>query len=387
MFEILQLNEISNKIYTVFDNNYNVVKESSAPDAIIVRSYNMHEYEINDGLLAVARAGAGVNNIPIPQLSERGVVVFNTPGANANAVKELTICGLLLASRGIVSGIYWENTLVGKGAEVPKLVEKGKSKFGGVEIAGKTLGVIGLGAIGVKVANAANALDMKVIGFDPYISCEQKSLLNPAIELTGFEEILKKSDYITLHIPLSESTRELVNFSTISKMKDGVILLNMSRAELVNIKDLKDALAQGKIRNYVVDFPTDDSLNVPGIIALPHLGASTEEAEENCAVMAAEQLKNYLENGNIKNSVNFPAITVARTAPYRMTVTYKTCGCVIDKIKSLLDGTDYTLNYAEKKDIGYAIIDSEKNLSDSGEEQSVMEAVSEIENVVSIRII
>ena len=303
MYEILKLNSISKKIYDVLDDSYHVADDIEAPDAVLVRSANMAEFDIKDNLLAVARAGAGVNNIPLPRMTEKGVVVFNTPGANANAVKELVLCGMLLASRDVIGGIRWANGLAGNGDAVPKMVEKGKSQFGGHEILGKTLGVIGLGAIGAKIAIAAHALGMEVIGYDPFLSDTVKTLLNGVATFAdSAETVIASADFLTLHVPLLDSTRAMINRDSIATMKDGAVILNMSRAELVNVPDLKEALASGKVARYVVDFPTEDVLNTEHIIAIPHLGASTEEAEDNCAVMAAAQLKDYLENGNIRNS-------------------------------------------------------------------------------------
>lgn len=385
MFEILKLNEISPKIYKVFDANYSVSDTCQNPDAILVRSANMLTYEPQSSLLAVARAGAGVNNIPIPVMSEKGVVVFNTPGANANAVKELTLCALFLTSRGIVNGINWASGLAGKGAEVAKTVEKGKGQFGGCEIEGKTLAVIGLGAIGVKVANAALGLGMDVIGYDPYITEEHKKNLFPGVKLvSAIDEAMSVSDYVTLHIPFLESTKELMNANMIARMKDGAILINMSRGELVNVADVKSALISGKMKCYAVDFPTDETLNVPAIIAIPHLGASTEEAEDNCAVMAAAQIKDYLENGNIKNSVNFPTLVAERKGKNRVTVAYNTGKGVIAKITALTAGVAAFSQYAERKDIGYMVIDTDTALAD---DEKFIENVSEIEDITLIRFI
>lgn len=387
MFEILKLNEISEKIYNVLDGKYNVSKDIESPDAILVRSFQMADYPINDNLLAIGRAGAGVNNIPLPRMTEAGVVVFNTPGANANAVKELAICAMLLASRDIVSGISWQSTLVGKGSEVPKLVEKGKGQFGGIEIAGKTLGVIGLGAIGLKVANAAVALEMRVEGSDPYLTEENKAKLDRSVSIMSMEEVLSQADFVTLHIPYTEATKNMINASVIQKMKTGAVLINLSRGELVNNEDIKAALESGKIRRYVVDFPTEDIIGVPKIISIPHLGASTEEAEDNCAVMAAAQIKDYLENGNIKNSVNFPNLAIGRRSANRLTVAYNTGRGVIEKLTAQLGNTDYTLNFAERKDVGYAIIDSNAPLCDGGEADSMVEQISELEDIINIRIL
>jgi D-3-phosphoglycerate dehydrogenase len=387
MFEILALNEISDKIFSVFDANYKVAKDIPAPDAVLVRSAPMAEFPINDNLLAVARAGAGVNNIPLPRMTEAGVVVFNTPGANANAVKELAICAMLLASRDIVRGISWQSTLLGKGDEVPKLVEKGKAQFGGIEIAGKTLGVVGLGAIGVRVANAAVALEMSVIGYDPYLSAENKNKLDRSVSVSSLEDVLAKSDFVTLHLPYTESTKYLFNSGTIAKMKTGAVLINLSRGELVNNNDIKEALSSGKIRRYVVDFPTEDIIGVPKIICIPHLGASTEEAEDNCAVMAAAELKEYLENGNIRNSVNFPSLHIGKRSAHRLTVAYNTGKGVVEKLTALLADLPHTFNFAEKKDVGYAIIDTDVPLADGGEADSIMEKISKLEDILSIRIL
>lgn len=307
--DILTLNKISKIGLKEFDSNYNILEECENPDGIIVRSASMHEYNFNNKTLAVARAGAGVNNIPVADCAGKGVVVFNTPGANANAVKELVICGLMVSSRKVMASYDWCKGLKGEGENVGKLVEKGKSQFAGPEISGKTLGLIGLGAIGRLVADSAIALGMKVIGFDAFLSDEAKALLNSQVELVGsVEEIYENSDYISLHIPATADTKGSINESTILKMKDGVRILNFARGELVNSVDLLKALESGKVACYVTDFPTDDVIGVENVVALPHLGASTPESEENCAFMAAVQMKEFLEKGNIKNSVNFPNV-------------------------------------------------------------------------------
>ena len=378
MFDILTLNSISKKIYTVLDDNYQVTNDCASPDGILVRSFQMADYEIGDNLLAVARAGAGVNNIPIPRMTEKGIVVFNTPGANANAVKELVLCGILLASRDVLGGIAWASTLTG--ADVPKQVEKGKSKFAGNEIDGKTIGIVGLGAIGIKVANACYALGMKIVGYDPFLTEANKALLNCDIEIVDtLDELYPKADFITLHVPLLDSTRGMINADTIAKLPDGAVVLNMARGELVNVQDVKDALASGKLKGYVVDFPSEDCLNTKGIIAIPHLGASTEEAEDNCAVMASAQLKNYLEDGNIVNSVNFPALSIERTTEVRIAVTYNAGTSALDAIKAL--AKDAKFNYAEKKSVGYALIDVDAC------DEALIEKLSDLDEVVSIRIL
>lgn len=309
--DILTLNKISKIGLKEFDSSYNISEECENPQGIIVRSASMHEYEFSEETLAVARAGAGVNNIPVAACAGKGVVVFNTPGANANAVKELVICGLMVSSRKVMAAYDWCKGLKGEGENVGKLVEKGKSQFAGPEISGKTLGLIGLGAIGRLVAESAIALGVKVIGFDAFLSDEAKALLNSQVELAGsVEDIYENADYISLHIPATAETKGSINENTIAKMKDGVRILNFARGELVNSKDLLKALESGKVSCYVTDFPTDDVIGAENVVALPHLGASTPESEENCAYMAAVQMKEFLEKGNIKNSVNFPNVSL-----------------------------------------------------------------------------
>lgn len=309
--DILTLNKISKIGLKEFDSSYNILEECENPDGIIVRSASMHEYNFSEKTLAVARAGAGVNNIPVADCAGKGVVVFNTPGANANAVKELVVCGLMVSSRKVMAAYDWCKGLKGEGENVGKLVEKGKSQFAGPEIMGKTLGLVGLGAIGRLVADAAISLGMKVVGFDAFLSDEAKALLNSQVELVNsIDDIYENADYISLHIPATAETKGSINESTITKMKDGVRILNFARGELVNSTDLLKALESGKVASYVTDFPTDDVIGVENVVALPHLGASTPESEENCAYMAAVQMKEFLEKGNIKNSVNFPNVSV-----------------------------------------------------------------------------
>ncbi|MBO4733628.1 MAG: 3-phosphoglycerate dehydrogenase, partial [Clostridia bacterium] len=299
MYKIKTYNKISKTGLAAFDDKYTVGDEVENADGAIVRSAALHEVEFPASLKAIARAGAGTNNIPIDRCSEQGIVVFNTPGANANAVKELVIAGMLISSRRVIPAIEWAKTLKGQGEEVGKLVEKGKSAFGGPELKGKTLGVIGLGAIGVLVANAANHLGMTVYGYDPYLSVNSAwNLTHNAVHIYDINEIFRKCDYITIHVPLVDSTKNMINKDTISLMKDGVRILNFARAGLVNSADIKAALESGKVAAYVTDFPTDDVLCVDGVIAIPHLGASTPESEDNCASMAAKELIDYIENGN-----------------------------------------------------------------------------------------
>ena len=319
MKNILKLKEISPIINDVFPAEYNLTKECAAPDGIMLRSFNMHEYDLPENLLGIARAGAGVNNIPIDKCTQKGIVVFNTPGANANAVKELVISAMFLGSRKIVDGSEWVKTLKGK-EDVAKLVEKGKSSFVGPEIMGKKLGVIGLGAIGTMVANAAIELGMDVLGYDPYISVDHAWKLSRGVKrITELTELIKESDYITLHVPLTSSNKYMFDEELFGKMKQGCVLINCSRGELVNNEQLIKNVQSGKIARYITDFPCDELIGVDNVICVPHLGASTPEAEDNCALMAAQQLYDYLENGNIKNSVNFPACQQNRSGASRIT--------------------------------------------------------------------
>ena len=383
MFDILTLNAISDKIYTVLNSDYSVSSDTKSPDAILVRSFKMDEYEINDNLLAVARAGAGVNNIPIPKMTEKGICVFNTPGANANAVKELVICGMLLSARDIVGGNAWANTLE---CDVAKQVEKGKKAFGGTEISGKTLGIIGLGAIGRKVAVAAAALGMKIAGYDPFLSPAAAKELPEGTEIVSSpEDIYPLADYITLHVPLTDATRQMINADSVAKMRDGVVILNMARGELVNVADVKAAIASKKIRKYVVDFPTEESVGVDGILAIPHLGASTEEAEDNCAIMAAAQLKDYLENGNVVNSVNFPRLVKEREYPERFTLVGNASKDVDKALEKILDGTAHSVSYAEKGSVCYAIIDVDADICAG--ENSILDKLSDMDDVISVRLL
>lgn len=319
MKNILKLNKISSAADESLPG-YNLTGECADPDGILVRSYDMADYDIGDGLLAVGRCGAGVNNIPLDKMAKRGVVVFNTPGENANAVKELVICGLLLASRDILGAARWVNSLE---TDVVSTAEKGKAKFAGGEILGKTLGVIGLGAVGFSVANACASLGMKVAGYDPYLSDAGRNKLDKAIKIVSLEEIFKNSDYITMHVPLNDSTRNIINSDNLKVMKDGVKILNFSRSGLVDVPALKAAIKSGKVKKYVVDFPDGEVINSENIIVFPHLGASTAEAEDNCARAAAVRLRDYIENGNIKNSVNFPDIRKEFTGKVRTCVLFK----------------------------------------------------------------
>ncbi len=361
--------KLMNKIAPVgigqFDpNGYAISADMDAADAIMVRSAVMHEYPMNPELKAIARCGAGVNNIPVDCCAEEGIVVFNTPGANANGVKELTIAALLLASRNIVGGVNWANTLT---ENVAKSVEAGKSAYAGCEIEGKTLGVIGLGAIGGMVANAAKALGMNVIGCDPYITIEAAWHLSRSIQKAAtYEEVFQKADYITLHVPATKETKNMINAGSIAMMKNGVRIINLSRADLVCAADLKAALEDGSVAAYVTDFPTEEVINTPGIVAIPHLGASTVESEDNCAVMAAHELIDYLENGNIANSVNYPSVSMPRTADHRLVILHKNIPNMISVISSTLAKENINIeNMANRSKGDYActLIDTANEVS------------------------
>lgn len=366
MNNILKLNEISPLINDILTDNYNVTDNCEDPKGIILRSYKMHDYAINKSLLAVARAGAGVNNIPIDKMTEAGVAVFNTPGANANAVKELVICAMLLSSRKINESINWTQSL-NPADDVPALVEKGKKAFIGPEIYGKKLGVIGLGAIGRMVANAAVDLGMQVYGYDPYISVDAAwSLSSNVKHVKDIKQIFSESDYITLHVPLTNDTRNVINAESISMMKNSVKIINCSRGELVNNADIIDACELGRVAKYVTDFPNSDLIGKKNIITLPHLGASTPEAEDNCAVMAAKELKDYIENGNVVNSVNFPCISAPRTGKSRITILHKNVSNMISQaIKEVKNINISSLVNNSKGDIAYMIIDVDEELDPS----------------------
>ena len=379
--------QLLNKIAAVglkeLGTGYNVGDAVANPDGIMVRSAVMHEMEFGSELKAIARAGAGVNNIPIDRCSDAGIVVFNTPGANANGVKELAICALLLAARDVVGGIKWANGLMGT-ADVAKQVEKGKSQFAGTELAGKTLGVIGLGAIGGLIANAAVALGMKVIGCDPFLSVEGAwNLDHRVVRAATYDEIYEKSDYITLHVPSTKDTKNMICTVSIAKMKAGVKLINLARADLVNAADLKTALADGKISTYVTDFPTEDVLGLDHVVAIPHLGASTEESEDNCAVMAALELDDYLKNGNIKNSVNYPNVAMPRSGAARICVLHKNAPAILTQITAALaDVNIENLTNKSKGDNAYTVLDVASAPSDAA-----IANITAVDGVVRVRVI
>lgn len=384
MYNILTLNKISKTGLSNFDaEKYSCADDFSAPDAVIVRSASMHDMEIPESVLAIARAGAGYNNIPVDSCTEKGICVFNTPGANANAVKELVICGLLLASRRIAPAIDWCKTLKGED-EISKKIEKGKSNFAGPEIMGKTLGVIGLGAIGIKVCNAAVALGMKVVGYDPYLSDKAAAMLDKSIVITSkVEEIFTVSDYISIHAPLTDSTKNIVNKDTLAMAKDGIRVLNFARGGLVDDTAIVEAIESGKCAAYATDFPTDAQLGLDGVIAFPHLGASTPESEENCAVMAVNQIAEYLEKGNVINSVNLPCISKEKAdGNKRLTVITK--GDVSESVfaaikKAGIPTGDSTASI--RKDVGYVIVDAADITADA------LAAVKSVDGVISARVI
>jgi len=367
MFRIQTMNKISPLGLELFPRDkYEVAGEIPNPHAILVRSADLHSLTIPDSVLAIARAGAGVNNIPIPACSNRGIVVFNTPGGNANAVKELTIAGMLLASRNILGGWAWSAGIADRADEVPELVEKGKSKFEGPELRGKTLGVIGLGAIGVMVANDACALGMRVIGFDPFISVDAAWNLSHSVERADtLEGLLAKADYVTLHVPLGDTTRGLLNAEKFRIMKKGARIVNLARGALVNEADIIEALKAEKLSAYVTDFPTAELLNCrcPGAICIPHLGASTPEAEDNCAIMAVQQLMDYLEKGIIKNSVNFPRCKLEFQSSHRLLVANRNIPNMVGQITTIL--AEAAINITDlinhhQNEYAYNIIDTEQ---------------------------
>lgn len=361
MVKVLKLNSISPKVNDVLDKNYEITSECDNPDLILVRSAQMADYALPESVVAIGRAGAGVNNIPHAEYAKRGVVVFNSPGANANAVKELVITALLLSCRKIIEGIKWVNSQDNAEGDVAKIVEKGKAQFVGGEISGKTLGVVGLGAIGRKVAVAANALGMNIVGYDPFFNKDTD--LGIELEVVDtLDKIYEKSDFITLHLPYNADTKGMIDKVAISKMKDGVVIVNCARGELVQNADIIAAVKDGKVHKYFTDFPTEPLLNVDGIIACPHLGASTPEAEDNCAVMVATELKDYFENGNIKNSVNYPAVFAARKN-HRITVLAEDNPAVSSLIADFADKNDGKVTCSGKNGNLYAIIDSDKEFS------------------------
>lgn len=386
MYKILTLNKISENGLKKFPETYTYSSEEANPDAILVRSASMHEMEFDANTKAIARAGAGVNNIPLDRCSEKGIVVFNTPGANANAVKELVLCAMLMSSRKIVSALDWVKTLKGNGAEVSKMVEKGKSAFAGPEIKGKKLGVIGLGAIGVLVANAADALGMEVYGYDPYLSVDAAWSLSRTIHhAASQDEIFKNCDYITLHVPLTPDTKEVICKKNIDMMKDNVRIMNFARGDLVKNEDLLEALNNSKVAAYATDFASDELIDAPGVIIMPHLGASTPESEDNCAVMAVAEIRDFLENGNITHSVNMPDVAVPRTGRTRITIIHKNVPNVISKITTTVADENINIDNMVNKSRGeyaYTMLDTDADVS-----EEAIAAITQLEETVKVRVI
>lgn len=381
MYNVKLLNKIASVGTDEFDKRkYNIDVDIAAPEAIMVRSAAMHDMDFGPELLAIARAGAGVNNIPIDKCAEQGIVVFNTPGANANGVKELAIAALLMAARDIIGGVKFTETLT---EDVAKSVERGKSAFAGCELKGKTLGVIGLGAIGGMVANAAAALGMKVIGYDPYITIEGAWRLSHHIsKASSYEEIFKSCDFITLHVPATPETKNMIRRDTLAMMRDGVRIINLSRADLVCAADVKDAIAQGKVTRYVTDFPTEETINRPGIVTIPHLGASTAESEDNCAVMAAHELIDYIENGNITNSVNYPSVQMPRSGAARLVVLHRNIPNMITSITGVLSEAGLNIeNMANRSRGDYActLLDADSDFS-----EATVGAVAALDGVIRV---
>jgi D-3-phosphoglycerate dehydrogenase len=387
MFRIRTMNKISPLGLELFPRDkYEVASEIPHPDAILVRSADLHNAEIPDSVLAIARAGAGVNNIPVHQCSDRGLVVFNTPGGNANAVKELALAALLIASRDIVRGIGWAASVAGRADEVPDLVEKEKSKFEGPELRGKTLGIIGLGAIGVMVANDAVALGMDVIGYDPYISVDAAwNLSREVVRADTLEGLLAKADYISLHIPLGDTTRGLLNAEKFRFMKKGARVVNLARGGLVNEADIIEALQSEKLAVYITDFPSAELLACKGAICIPHLGASTPEAEDNCAIMAVKQLMDFLETGAVRNSVNYPRCKLDQRAPFRLLVANRNIPNMVGQITTILAGANINITDLinhHRDEFAYNIIDTEQQIPDS-----VFKQLRQVDGIIRIRLI
>lgn len=388
MYKILTLNAISPVYHDYLsDQDYEVSPAVENPDAIIVRSADMHEMEWPQSLLAVARAGAGYNNIPVDECAGKGVVVFNTPGANANAVKELAVTGLLLGSRDVVGGIEWVKSIAGEGEQVPKLVEKGKKKFAGPELRGKTLGVVGLGEVGALVANAGRALDMNVLGYDPYISVDHAWMLSRSIgRVKNLMELLQKSDYVSIHVPLMKDTKGMFGEEVLGRMKRGATLLNLSRGDLVVNEDVLAALESGRLRRYVTDFPSADLIGRKGVICIPHLGASTPESEDNCVMMASRQIDAYLRNGTIRNSVNFPNCELSAVERHRIAVLHQNVPNVVTALTGIL--SQYEINIASmvnksRGQYAYTVLDLDDTFAHKPEIVSQMRDLNTVYGVRS----
>ena len=386
MFKIKTLNKIAPAALQQLPAElYQVVPEEPNPDAIIVRSFDMLAMDLPENLKVIARAGAGYNNIPVDRCTTRGIAVFNTPGANANGVKELVFAGMFLSCRKIYNGIAWAKTLIGKGEEVPKLIESGKSQFEGPEIKSKTLGVLGLGAIGLLVANDAVALGMRVIGFDPYLAPENAAKLSPKVEhVSNLQELLRQADFISLHLPLVDATKKSINQEKFQMMKKGVRLLNFSRNAVVNNNDLKQAVEDGIVACYVTDFPDEELLKIDQVIGIPHLGASTPESEDNCAFMAAEQIRGFLERGALKNCVNLPTVEMTISGAARLVVIGKKDAGISNTLRTLLENELNIQNSTElaKGEVSYLLFDLDKRLS-----AELIDRVKSIPGVSSARVI
>ncbi len=386
MYNILTLNKIAACGTDLFDKSkYTFGEDMADPDAVLVRSASMHEMELPENLLAIARAGAGTNNIPIDKCSEKGIVVFNTPGANANAVKELVICGLFMASRKVAASMDWLKTLKGEGDNVGKLVEKGKAQFAGPEIKGKKLGVIGLGAIGALVANAAVDLGMEVYGADPFLSIDGAIHLSKRVHyVKSNKEIFEQCDYITLHAPATAETKGMINAETIATMKKNVRILNFARADLVDSKAIIDALANGGMAAYVTDFVTDDLIGIDGVTAMPHLGASSPESEDNCAIMAVNEIKAYLENGDIINSVNFPNVSIPMTGDAKICILHKNVEGIINNYTAAVSAAGLNIENMvckSRKDLAYTVLDV------TGGTDGIETSLKGIADVIAVRVI
>ncbi len=385
MYNVKTYNKVSEKGLRTFGDNYNIGDNVENPDAILVRAMSLHGEKLNDNLLAIGRTGAGTNNIPIDLCSEKGIVVFNTPGANANAVKELVVGALILSSRRVIPSIEWVKTLKGNGDKIINMTEKGKGAFVGPEIRGKKIGVIGLGAVGGRVANAASALGMKVLGYDPYMSLTSAwNLANDILHIYDIDEIFKTCDYITVHVPLDDTTRDMINKDAIAKMKDGVRILNFSRLEVVNNTDIKEALNSGKVASFITDFPTEEIIGTDGVVVTPHLGGSTIEAEDNCGEMAVEEVKDYIENGNIVNSVNLPEIKMPRSGKHRICIIHKNKPRMLTAITAIVAENDVNIENMLNKsrnEYAYTMLDV-ADLNDS-----LAEKIMSVDGVIRVRII
>ncbi len=388
MYKIKTLNKISPLgLDIVMESGIGIDDAAEAPDAILVRSADMNAMEFNKNLLCIARAGAGTNNIPVSRCAEQGIVVFNTPGANAEAVKELVICALLMASRDVVGGIEWVRSISDKGSEIPAMVEKGKSSFTGPEIMGKTLGVVGLGAIGAKIANTALELGMNVYGYDPFLSVDAAWRLSSQVKhATDIDTIYRNCDYITLHVPyIKDSTHHMINKEAFAKMKDGVRIINLARAELVCDEDLLDAIDSTKVARYVTDFPNAVTAKSPNTIPMPHLGASTPESEEKCAIMAAQQTVDYLLNGNIKNSVNLPNVTMDRMGASRICIIHRNVPRMLNNFLDLIGQANINVAHminAPKGENAYTIIDTDEPVG-----TEIPETIAKSPDVFRVRVL